>query len=108
MIHSFTLLDKDDQAQALDIVFLRRNVSIGTENAAVSVSDDNAAQILGVVEIATTDYIDLVNSQIVTKTNLGIGFKAEESRDLYIAAISRGTGTYTASGIVIKVTVLQD
>jgi hypothetical protein len=28
--------------------------------------------------------------------------------DLYIAAISRGTGTYTASGIVVRVAIACD
>lgn len=109
IIHSVILLDKDDQAQDLDLVFLRSNVSIGTENAAVSITDTNADEIIGVIEIAAGDYIDLANSQIVTKTNVGIGFQANvDTQSIYVAAISRGTGTYTASGITIKVVILQD
>jgi hypothetical protein len=30
------------------------------------------------------------------------------STSLYVAAISRGTGTYTASGITLKIGILQD
>lgn len=108
IIHSIQLLDKDDQAGALDIVFFRTNVSLGTENSAVSISDANANEILGIVEIAATDYVDLVNSQSVTKTNLGIGCKGSGDKHLYIGLISRDTKTYTASGITIKVTVLLD
>lgn len=110
IIHSVTLLDKDDEAGALDLVFLRTNVSLGTLNAAVSISDTNADEILGVVEIAASDYVDLVNSQIVTKTNLGIGFRTEAtSQAIYVAAISRDTKTYTtASDITLKITILQD
>lgn len=108
IIHSVTILDKSDQAQSLDLVFLRSNVSIGTENSPVSVSDTNADEILGVVEVDASDYVDLVNSHIATKTNLGIGFRALESKHLYVAAISRGTGTYAADGITLKITILQD
>ena len=109
VVHSITLLDEDDQAQALDLLFLRTNVSIGTENSAVSVTDANAREIMGVVEVAAADYVDLVGSQIVTKTNVGIVVDAAAGADdLYVAAISRGTGTYTASGIRLMVGLLRD
>lgn len=109
VIHSLVVLDKDDQAQALDVVFLKTNVSIGTENSAVSVSDTNADEILGVVEVATDDYVDLTNSQIVTKTSVGIVIEAASgATSIFVAAISRGTGTYSASGITLKIGILQD
>ncbi len=109
-IHSVTLLDKDDQAGALDLVFFRTNVSLGTKNDAVSISDTNADEILGVLEITASDYVDLVNSQIVTKTNLGIGIRGDKNQGtkIYVAAISRDTKTYSASGITLKITTLQD
>lgn len=111
IIHSVTLLDKADQAGALDLVFFRTNVSLGTKNAAVSISDTNADEIVGVVEIAASDYVDLVNSQIVTKSNLGIGFQGDPTSGikLYVAAISRDTKTYaSANDITLKITILQD
>lgn len=109
IIHSITLLDKDDQGAALDLVFLQTSGSLGTENSAVSVADGDADDILGVVEIGAGDYVDLVNSQIVTKDNVGIVIKgASGGTSIYIAAVSRGTGTYTASGITIKLGILQD
>jgi len=109
ILHSIIVLDKDDQAQALDLVFLQTNVGIGTENSAVSVTDSNTEEILGVVEVGSNDYVDLVASQIVTKSNVGIVLEAAAgSTSLYVAAISRGTGTYTASGITLKLGILQD
>jgi len=108
IIHSVTLLDKDDQAGALDLLFLRTNVSIGTENAALNVSDTFADEIIGVVEIVAGDYVDLANSQIVCKTNLGIGFRGDDMQKIYVAAISRDAKTYTANGITLKITILQD
>lgn len=109
VIHSVVLLDKDDQAGALDLVFLRTNVGIGTENAAVSVADADADEILGIIEIAAADYVDLVNSQLVTKSNVGIVVDADAAADdLYVAAISRDTKTYTASGITLKIGFLRD
>lgn len=109
IIQSLVVLDKDDLGLALDIVFLQKNVSIGTENSAVSISDTNAEEILGIVEILSGDYVDLVGSQIVTKQGLSILAKSlVDSKSLYVAAISRATGTYTAAGIVLKIGILRD
>lgn len=102
-LHSIVLLDEDDQGQALDLLFFNADAALGTINEAVSISNADARNIIGAVEIATSEYIDLVNSQMVQKSALGMVLKAAStSRSLWIAAISRGTGTYTASGIRLK------
>ncbi len=108
MIQSVHILDEDDQGVAMDIVFLDSDVTIGTENAAVSVSDANATKIVGIVEVATGDYVDLVGSQLAYKDDLNIPFKCTAgANDLYVAAITRGgTPTYTASGIKLKIGIL--
>ena len=114
LLASLLLLDKDDQAGALDILFLRSNTSIGTENAAYSPTDAVAAEILAVVEIAAADYYDMTNNQIVQKTlNDGAGMgmmltpgPGEIDHNLYVAAVSRGAKTYTASGLVLTLGLL--
>jgi len=109
VIDSVVVLDKDDQAAALDLVFLQTNVAIGTENSAVSITDTAADEVLGVVEVAAGDFVDLVNNQVAFKGNLGIIVQAPSGvDDLYVAAISRGTGTYTASGITLKIGMVWD
>jgi hypothetical protein len=108
ILHSLMVLDKDDQGEALDLVFLNADGSIGAENAAVSMSDAVADTIIGVVEVGAGDFVDLVNSQIACKTNLGIVLEVASGTHLYVAAISRGTGTYTAAGITLKVGIIQD
>jgi len=109
VILSLVVLDKDDQGVALDVVFLRTNVSLGTENDAVTVTDANADEILGIVEVAASDYVDLANSQLASMTGLYIVVDAAAAAtSLYVAAISRGTGTYTASGITLKIGLLRD
>lgn len=102
-LHSITLLDKDYQGAALDICLLDANKSIGTENNQVSVTDSDAEHILGCIEVAAGDYVDLINAKLVTKTNLGfVVQEASTSGDMYLALISRGTGTYSASGIHLR------
>jgi hypothetical protein len=108
VLQSIVVVDQDDQGEALDIVIGDSSFALGTENSAVSISDADAAKILGIVEVAAGDYVDLVNSQLATKNGLGISIEASGSASLYVGAISRGTGTYTASGIVLRVGILQD
>jgi len=109
IVQSLIALDKDDQGLAFDVVFLKSNVSIGAENAAVSITDTDAEQILGIVNVEAANFDDLVASQIATKVNVGIPVKSDGgTKSLYIAAISRGAGTYSAAGIVLKIGILRD
>ena len=107
-LESLVVLDKDDQAQGLDLVFLRSNASLGTENAAFSPSDAIAEEILTIVEVASGDYYDMTNSQIAIKSasagdaGMGVLLEAASGTSLFLGAISRGTGTYTASGVVLR------
>lgn len=104
IVESITVLDEDDQGQAFDLLFMEDDTSIGTENAALNIADASARKILGLVSIASGDYADLINSQMAIKTNVGLVVKAlSTSRSLYVAAVSRGTGTYTATGIRIRI-----
>lgn len=109
LIHSITVLDKDDQGGALDIVLLRTNVSLGTVNGAVSISDTDAEEVLGVVSVSASDYTDLINSQVATKELVGIAIEAGAGdTSIFLGLISRDTKTYTASGLVIKLGIAQD
>lgn len=109
ILQSIMVIDEDDQGIAFDLVFLSANNTIGTENAAVSMTDAHARDILGVVSIASGDYVDLINSKVASKVNLGLIVKpATGTRNLYVAAITRGTPTYTASGVRLRLGFLQD
>ena len=107
ILQSVTLLAKDDNPAPIDLVFLDAATSIGTEDSAVSIADADAEDILGIVSIATTDYVDLVNSQVATKSGIGLEMKAGASTSLYVAGITRGMPTYTASGVMIKFAFLR-
>ncbi|MBN1967319.1 MAG: hypothetical protein JW910_21885 [Anaerolineae bacterium] len=109
-IVSLQVLDEDDQGVAMRIVFLDANVSLGTENAAVAITDENARNILGSVLIDTGDYVDLGNSQIATKMEKDLGLlckPASGGTTGYVAVISKGAGTYTASGVRLRIGVEQ-
>lgn len=103
IIQSITVLDKDDQGLAFDILSSPSAVSLGAENAAPSISDTDAAGVQRVVRVETTDYIDLGGCKIATKTNIGLEIEAAaDSRSVYIGAIIRGAGTYSATGIRLR------
>lgn len=109
VLQSVQVLDEDDQGAAFDIVLLSANNTLGTENSAPSVSDANGRDILGYVRILASDYIDLGGCRIATKTGVGLAVKpAAGTRNLYLGAITRGTPTYTASGVKLRLGFLQD
>ena len=103
---SVALLDKDDQGAALDIYFLRTNVSIGTENAAAGITDAVADEVLTVVSIAAADYTDMGSSQFAIKNagddGMGVVLFPDGGDSIWVAAESGGTGTYTAAGLTLK------
>ena len=114
ILQSITVLDNDDQAGAFDLVFLRSNTSIGTENIALNIADGDADEILTVVEISASDYIDLANSQIAMKNVSDVGLAIvmqpinNTDTSLYVAAISRDTKTYSANGLKIKIGLIRN
>lgn len=113
-LQSIRLLDISDQGQALDILIVGSNTSMGTENSAFAPSDAAASEILTAVSIAAGDYVDFANSQMATKTlgDKGMGVKLAPTdatlKALYVAAVSRGTGTYAAAGIELLLGFMRD
>lgn len=109
-----TILNEDDVAQNLDIVFMQVDKDLGTINASVGSGSlwtnalAKAAKVLGIVKVKWTDNtVDLINNLVHTtragdaSTN-GEGFpmllQAEgDSTSVYFAAVSRsGTPTTAA------------
>jgi hypothetical protein len=103
-------VDKDDQGAAFDIWFLNANQTMGTENAAPSISDANAATIVGRIQVGTSDYYDLGGVKVASLSGFAIPFlPVSGGTSLYVAVVNgSGTPTYTASGIVLRIGILQD
>jgi len=99
---SVHVLDKADQGQGFDLIFLDANNSLGTENSAPNISDANAEAILGRVAISSSDFYDIGGCRIATRTGINLPMEGNASTTLYVGAISRGTGTYGASDLIIK------
>ena len=105
-IMSVTLVDKDDNGRDIDVYFFKDDVTFGTENSAISISDADAASRQCAVHILSSDYDDFIGSQVAQIDNIGCVVEgATGADDLYVAAAYRdATGdTYTASGIVLSI-----
>ena len=95
IIQSAILLDEDDEAPAVDLVFSSANTALGSDDGeAVSITDANARNIQGFVNVSS--YTDLIGSQVAVKSNIGLAVKtASDSKSLYVHCINRSGGTYT-------------
>jgi hypothetical protein len=112
VLNGIVMLDEDDEtAFAFDLVFLRSNVSLGTLNGAVDISDANAAEVLGVVKVAATDVEDLINNMLYFRNGLGLQMQlAAASKSLWVGGILRSaTPTFAAAtNLKLKLGITQD
>jgi hypothetical protein len=101
-IESITLINGDDNNNAIDLVLLTDNVSLGTENAAPNVTAGNALAICGAnVQFTAGGWTDLGTPRIQTQGNLGRIIKPKAgTRDIYIAAINVSGTVQFASGSI--------
>jgi hypothetical protein len=100
-LDSLHLLDKADQKNPVILVFLNANTSLGTENSAPSISDTDAANIIGMVSIAAADYVDVGGASIASKAPALKMKLASGSSKIWVGIIGgTGTPTYAASDLV--------
>jgi len=90
-----SIIDRADQAsQTITLFFLRSNVSLGTINAAPSISDDNAAEIIGTCTVTTGT--DLGGCKYGETSGLVLPFELP-AQTLFVAATTAGTPTFAAA-----------
>jgi hypothetical protein len=102
MLQSVVVVDGDDQATEFDLIFSNASITLGTLNAGVTVSDSDAAKIIGRVSMLTTDAVDLINSNLFVKSGIGLVMKGVTGSMWVSGVVRSGTPTYTASGMKIK------
>jgi len=115
LLHSICLIDQTntavDAGVSIDLVFTQDSTNLGTLDAAVSCADTVLDGILGIVNVASGDYVDMINGQIATKTNVGltlIGVSAT-STSVYVGGVVRETGTARAADAIdIRLGIIKD
>ena len=88
----------------MTVVLLAASTSCGTINSAPNISDANLrSNILGIIPVATTDFVTFSGAKLGTVRNIGLNIKAaSDKRALYFAILNgAGTPTFTASGMKI-------
>jgi len=110
VLQSIAVIDQDNQRPAIQIFLLSDNVAFGTVNAAPSISDANAVQMLGApITIGTADYTNLGGVAVAGRDGIGKVVKAASGQALYAAILlTAGTPTHTAAGIKLRFGFLQD
>jgi hypothetical protein len=100
VLQSACLIDTDDVGVNIKAVFFSANTTLGTEDSAPDIDDTEALTVLGIVDFAAADYVDLGGSKYNTKTGIGLAMvPASGTDDVYMALYSPTGGTW-ASGVI--------
>jgi hypothetical protein len=103
ILDSICLLDEDYQTAAvINLFFLRSNVALGTANAAISITDANARELQGWVQLLAADFADLTASRLACKRGVGLIVQPTTGTSIWVAGQCAGTPTQTASGIKLR------
>lgn len=99
-LHSMRITDEDDQGAAMEVLFVKANEDLGTANSAYAISDAESRSILTRIAVASGDWFDMGGYRVAEFTSIGRTLTSvADSSSIYIAGVSRGAGTYTASGL---------
>ncbi len=115
IIQSIMLLDEDDEAPTVELLFSQVSTAItDDEGSAIgaSVADLDATfrSFLGAVTVS--NWSDLVDAQIGVKTNIGLVVKAAAStKSIWVHAINRSGGAYTPAAttdLKLRIGIVKD
>ena len=99
-----SIFDGDAQAAALDLYILQASTSLGTINTAPNITDANLdpPNFQHVVSFVAADWANISGASVISWSHEGDGLPCVSSgTSMYIAALTQGTPTHTASGMVI-------
>lgn len=112
ILESIAIFDTDDNTPYSFTIYIHNtSTSIGTENAAISITDANAvAGIKAPVSFTSGDCFDLINGRMYYRTGLSVPIVAASGTDdIYVSMVCvTGTPTHTATGITIILGIRQD
>ena len=111
IIQSIMLLDEDDEAPIVDLIFQTDNTALASdEGEVINISEANARDILGFVNISS--WSDLVACQIAVKSNIGLVVKAASTtKSIWVHAVNRSGGTYTPAAttdLKMRIGIVKD
>ena len=96
LLDAVKVIDKDDKASPIDLIFLKSDVSIGDLNDTATVP--TTAEYLGTVKLVAADYTDLGAIRVGEKKEVNEIFAtADDSTSIWVGGIIRGAATYGAA-----------
>lgn len=108
VVQAMTIVDAAAQNANLELWLFTGTVTASADNAAWSISDADALKCVGVIPTSGVNYASALNS-VSSKLSINLPVTcASDSTSLYGQLVSRGTPTYGASSLTVKLTVVQD
>ena len=103
LIKSVSLKDLSKQNAAIDVVFFHANPSgtTFTDNAALDIADADLANVAGFAQVTT--YASFNDNSYGQASNLALPVIMPAGATLYACLVSRGTPTYAASDLSLRV-----
>ncbi len=94
-------IDENVQAPSLDLLFFDAAVTLGTANAAPTMSDADSRNLVGLVKIVAADWRDVgAGQKVASLNNINMIVRpVSGARTLYIGAIARSIATFTSAGM---------
>ena len=77
----------------------------------MSCADTVLDGILGIINIGSGSYVDMINGQIATKNNVGLALigASSTSQSVYVGGVIRETGTARAADAIdIRLGIIKD
>jgi hypothetical protein len=105
---SVEVRDSDDQGVGLELLFFDSSITLASKNAAWATSDADMEKCLGRVYVQASDYTDLGSNRVANPEVRPFILKPASGTSIYLATRSRGTGTYTANGLHVRLGFEQD
>jgi|10_taG_2_1085330.scaffolds.fasta_scaffold08936_6 hypothetical protein len=118
ILQSVNVFHKGDQNVIFDLLFFQVTKDLGAAGAALTwggggdeTDQAEAAVLIG--HISISDWSDLIDVQIATKTNIGLVLKAAAgTKSIYCAGVCRGAASAahgaTSGNILIRLGILKD
>lgn len=107
-ILTVTLLDLTKQSAATDLVLFKKTFAATADNGVFDPSDADAANYIGQISIATTDYAAFNDWSGACVRNVRFDYRIEDGTDLFGQLVTRGTPTYALGELVLTVTAVID
>jgi len=104
------LTDAAKQDANIDLVLFDQDFTATADNAAFDPSDEDLANVIGIIPILSSDYADFNDNSAANVRQVGMVFKCNGTgTSLYGQMVIRDGDTYAATDdVTVKLLILQD